>query len=85
MLYLDMPTSLAVENLRRRESDTHTHGDIHEVDTEYLTLCRRTALAAAKFCGWLRVPCVDGAGALRPVEDIHREVWDLVYKNLGNS
>lgn len=42
-----MPTDKAVEMLRAREKVTHTKGDIHEVDTEYLAKCRRTALAAA--------------------------------------
>lgn len=41
VLYLDMPTEQAVENLRRREGETHTTGDIHEVDTAYLARCRR--------------------------------------------
>ena len=75
VLYLDMPTEQAVELLRRREAATHTHGDIHEVDTDYLALCRRTALRAAECLGWVRVPCVDPSGALRSVEDIQQEIW----------
>lgn len=78
VIYLDMPTERAVELLRAREKATHTKGDIHEVDTEYLAKCRRTALAAAGLLGWRRVSCVDGAGAVRPVEDIHREIWDII-------
>ena len=78
MIYLDMPTGKAVEMLRAREKATHTRGDIHEVDTEYLAKCRRTALAAAGLLGWRRVSCVDGTGAVRSVEDIHREIWDII-------
>ena len=51
VIYLDMPTERAVEMLRAREKATHTKGDIHEVDTEYLAKCRRTALAAAGLLG----------------------------------
>ena len=78
VLYLDMPTDRAVEMLRRREGETHTTGDIHEVDTSYLRRCREVALTAARVCGWERVSCVDGTGAVRPLEEIHREIWDRV-------
>lgn len=78
VLYLDMPTDRAVEMLRRREGETHTTGDIHEVDTSYLRRCREVALTAARVCGWERVSCVDGTGAVRPPEEIHREIWDRV-------
>lgn len=85
VVYLDMPTDRAVHLLRSREAATHTHGDIHEVDTDYLALCRRTTLRAADCLGWVRIPCVDGAGALRSVEDIHREIWGRVAPVLGKS
>ena len=78
VIYLDMPTERAVEMLRAREKATHTKGDIHEVDTEYLAKGRRAALAAAGLLGWRRVACVDGAGAVRSIEDIHREIWDII-------
>ena len=77
VLYLDMPTAQAVELLRRRERETHTSGDIHEADAAYLAACRDCALQAAGTLGWRVIPCVDGEGRLRPVEDIHREVWAL--------
>ncbi len=78
VLYLDMPTRQAVSLLRRREADTHIRGDIHEVDTGYLAACRECALQAAQVLGWTVIPCVDGEGALRSVEDIHGEIWSLV-------
>ena len=77
VLYLDMPTDQAVALLRRREADTHTHADIHEVDTAYLASCRESALQAARQLGWQVIPCVDASGALRPVESIQEEVWSL--------
>ena len=78
VLYLDMPTDRAVHLLRSREAATHTKGDIHEVDTDYLALCRRTALRAADCLGWHKVPCVDEAGNLRSAEEIHRSIWAMV-------
>lgn len=51
VLWMDMPLELSVANLRRREADTHTKGDIHEVDTGYLAACRQAAAQAAQFYG----------------------------------
>lgn len=82
VIYLDMPTEKAVENLRRRESATHTRGDIHEVDTAYLALCHETAGQAADYYGWRRVACVDSAGDLRTVEDLHEEIWNMITEVL---
>ena len=83
VVYLDMPTEQAVRLLRSREAPTHTKGDIHEVDTGYLALCRKTALRAADCLGWVKIPCVDGAGALRSMEDIHRDIWAAAARILG--
>lgn len=47
VLYLDMPTRCSLELLRSREAATHTQGDIHEVDPDYLAACRDSALQAA--------------------------------------
>lgn len=82
VLYLDMPTDLAIANLRRRENTTHTKGDIHEVDTGYLSLCRRAALAAAGLYGWEKISCAAPGGGLRTAEDIHDEVWRIVSRFL---
>ena len=75
------PTQCAVELLRAREAATHTAGDIHEVDIQYLALCRRTALRAAQVLGWRVISCADSGGAVRPAEEIHDEIWDLLSRN----
>lgn len=78
VIWLDMPTDQAVANLRGREAATHTQADIHELDQDYLRLCREAAQAAADFYGWRPIRCVDGQGRLRSIQDIHGEIWDLV-------
>ncbi len=83
VIWLDMPIERAVENLRRREAATHTHADIHEVDEPYLRACRAAAKAAAEFYGWRRVDCVDGAGQVRSIDELRREIWDLTQPLLG--
>ena len=78
VIWLDMPIDMTISNLRRRESDTHTTADIHEVDTDYLRACHDAAAQAAAFYGWQRISCVDGEGSLRTIEDIHREIMALI-------
>ena len=53
------------------------------MDTAYLALCRQTALRASEHYGWYRVSCVDGAGNIRPVEDIHAQIWGALEGLLG--
>ena len=72
----------AVELLRSREASTNTKADIHELDTAYLAACRACALQAAEQLGWHVVHCLDDAGRLRSIEDIHSEIWALVEKEL---
>ena len=81
VVYLDMPTRQAVSLLRGREEATHTSGDIHEVDDGYLAQCREAALEAADVLGWQVVPCVREE-QLRPVEEIHEAVWELISEGI---
>ena len=82
VIYLDMPTEQAVELRRSREASTNTKAEIHELDTAYLAACRTCALQAAEQLGWTVVRCLDDAGRLRSIEDIHSEIWALVEKEL---
>ena len=82
VVYLDMPTELSDSLMRKRESDTHTHADIHEKDLAYLRLCRKTGLEAAACYGWTVVSCAR-EGRVRPMEEIHEEIYRLVQRNLN--
>ena len=77
VVYLDAPIELTEQLMRRRENDTNTHADIHEKDLAYLRTCRATGKQAAEFYGWQIVRC-DRGGAMRPIEDIHEELFNLV-------
>ena len=83
VFYLDMPTQEAVRLLRSREAETNTRGDIHEVDQDYLTLCRQTALRAAEHYGWKRISCVDAQGRVRSIADIHQEIWAVLGQSIS--
>lgn len=74
VIYLDVPTDFTEKMLRRRETETNTHADIHEQDTQYLATCRRMGRAAAAHYGWTVIRCVQG-GAMRSMEDIHEEIY----------
>lgn len=81
VIYLDVPTELTEQLLRKRESNTHTHADIHEQNMEYLRHCRKTGMQAAAFYGWTVISCAKD-GKMRPIEDIHEEIYSLVKKCL---
>lgn len=77
VLYLDMPTEITERMMRGRESATGTHADIHEQDEAYLKSCRDNAREVVRQCGWHVIRCAEGDDP-RSVEEIHREVWDVV-------
>lgn len=77
VIYLDVPTDFTERLLRGREQQTCTKADIHEKDTAYLTVCRETGRAAAKYYGWKVINCVKD-GQMRPLEDIHQEIYQAV-------
>ena len=74
VIYLDVPTDFTEKMLRHRESENHTHADIHEQDMQYLATCRRMGRAAAEHYGWTVIRCVRD-GAMRSMEDIHEEIY----------
>ena len=78
VLYLDLPTELSEQMMRRREQATHTTADVHEQDEEYLRRCRENAVFVTDYCGWTRIDCTKG-GIMRSREDIHAEVLDKLH------
>ena len=78
VLYLDLPTELSEQMMRRREQATHTTADVHEQDEEYLRRCRENAVFVTDYSGWTRIDCAKG-GIMRSREDIHAEVLDKLH------
>ena len=81
VIYLDMPTEVTRQLMRKRERETSTTADIHEKDLAYLALCRQTGLEAASYYGWRVISCARD-GAPRPIEEIHEEIFALVQNCL---
>ena len=80
-IYLDVPTDYTEKLLRSREASTNTQADIHEKDMQYLATCRECGRAAAAYYGWTVIQCVKD-GAMRTMEDIHREIYAAVRQCL---
>ena len=81
VVYLDLPTEISEEMMRRREEKTHTQADIHERDEAYLAACRESAELIITLCGWEKIDC-SRDGQIRSPEDIHREVLARVEELL---
>ncbi|MCL2081203.1 MAG: thymidylate kinase [Oscillospiraceae bacterium] len=73
-ILLDIPSDAVQELLSGRGEGK----DIHERDTDYLRLCRESALQAAALYGWRRVGCIGGDGRLRSENDIHEEIYRYI-------
>ncbi|MBR4702029.1 MAG: deoxynucleoside kinase [Oscillospiraceae bacterium] len=83
VLYLDVPTELTEQLLRKRETATNTHADIHEQNMDYLRHCRKTGLEAAAFYNWTVIHC-EKDGKMRSILDIHEEIYKLVRSCLAD-
>ena len=81
VIYLDVPTELTGQLMRKREAATNTNADIHEQHMDYLKMCRSTGLEAAEFYGWNIIHCAKN-GKMRSIEDIHNEIFALVQSVL---
>jgi len=75
--YLELPTELSEQMMRKREAATGTSADIHERDAAYLRRCRDNARKIAGSCGGQLIDC-SADGRVRTVEDIHDQAWNLV-------
>ncbi len=77
VIYLDVSTAVSEAMMRKREQATHTSADIHERDLDYLRACREAGRQAAERYGWKLIRC-ERDGAMRPVGEIHEEIYALV-------
>ncbi len=82
VIYLDLPTEKALELMKRRQAETQTQGDIHELDADYLMRSRHAALEAIDLYGWVKIDCLDAKGNLRSIEDISQEIWRFALEAL---
>ena len=84
VLYLDVDLETSRRRMRRREEKNHTHADIHEMDSDYLARCLRTADMACKHYGWTRIP-FQKDGQEREVDEKNAEIYNIILQTLGSK
>lgn len=84
VFFIEMPVEKSIELARARADYKNGQTkDIHEEDTEYLAKSYNNGLALAKELGWNIVHCVDEAGNLKTIDEIHAEIMDIATKFLA--
>lgn len=81
VIYLKVDPEVSQKLMSGRYHGDETKKDIHEKDMEYLLRSRQAAQYCADSFGWISVECA-GNGQLRSIEDISRQVIELVKEAL---
>lgn len=81
VIYLSVDTAVSQKLMTGRYHGDESKKDIHEKDLTYLDASRRAAAYCAARLGWETVDCT-ASGAMRTVEDISREVLDIVRRKM---
>ncbi len=81
VIFLDMPVEISQKLMTDRYGGDENKKDVHERDVDYLKKCYSSAKYTAEKCGWETVKCFDG-DSVRSIEDIGKDVFDCVMKNL---
>lgn len=81
-IYLNVPVDYTIK-LRENRANKITGGekqDIHEASESHLRDASKAGLTAAKLLNWNVIECVED-DAMRTIEDIAEEIWQIVSKN----
>ncbi|MBQ7466913.1 MAG: deoxynucleoside kinase [Clostridia bacterium] len=83
IIFLDMPIEKSLELAhQRKDLKAGTKKDIHEQDSEYMKRAYQTGKSVALKFGWTIIKCVDENDNIKSVEDIHKEILDVVLEKL---
>ena len=86
VFFIEMPVEKSLELARARaEYKTGETKDIHEEDTSYMEKAYNNGVNLAKDLGWTLIHCVDENNNIRSIEDIHKEIMDIVVEFLKNN
>ncbi|MEA4894571.1 MAG: deoxynucleoside kinase [Oscillospiraceae bacterium] len=77
VLYMDIDLETCLRQMKARQEQTGTSGDIHETNISYLAACLKAGARAAGRLGWSKVRCLE-SGLMRGVADIHEDVYETV-------
>ena len=77
VLYMDIDLETCLNQMRARQEQTNTKGDIHESHAEYLKACLDIGNFAAEHLCWDKVRCLED-GKMRNINDIHEDIYSTV-------
>lgn len=77
VLYMDIDLETSLSQMKTRQEQTGTTGDIHETHAGYLADCLRAGAVAADRLGWTKVCCLEN-GRMRGVSAIHEDIYAAV-------
>ena len=81
VIFLDMPPAYSLQlRQQRNELKQGLTNDIHEADQHYLEQAYNNATSIAQHQQWHVISCV-ADGQIRTIEDIHREIMQVVNQN----
>ncbi len=82
VIFLDMPYEKSRELREGRELKAGTKKDIHEQNEEYMKEAYKVGVETANKLGWKRISCVNNDGKIKSIDEIHKEVWREIKKEL---
>ena len=79
VIYLKVDPAISQQLMTGRYHGEEAKKDIHEKDVEFISRCHESAMDAAFAMDWKVVACASMGGlAVRPAEQIHKDVWEAV-------
>lgn len=73
IIYLDVEPEVSQKLINKRYEGDESKKDLHEKNFAFLLECRKSALYAAKKCGWIVINCCKN-GEIKPIEVIAAEI-----------
>ncbi len=80
VIFLYAPFDIVTEIRKARKQNEGIANDIHESNLEFMKKVYENAMFIADYLSWDKVQCNDG-DKMRPINDIHDEIYNLVKKN----
>lgn len=79
VIFLYAPFDLVTKMRMMRKLNAGVENDVHERDLDYMYKVYENAMYVADYLEWDKVRC-DYNGQMRPIDDIHEEVYSKVKK-----
>lgn len=73
VIYLDVEPEVSQKLISKRYEGDENKKDLHEKNLAFLLECRKSALYAAKKCGWTVINCCEN-GEIKPIDSIAAEI-----------